>query len=246
MGWLRSMLFNLAFYGWTAFLAILAIPSLVLPRRVVVRFMETWSAGIQAMMRPLVGIKVAIGGREHLPQGACIVASKHQSAFDTLVFHTALNDPAMVMKQELTWIPLYGWCSLHAGMIAVDRKGGAGALKRLLKDARRAKGEGRPIVIFPEGTRTPPGEKRTYQPGVAALYRDLDLPVVPVAVDTGLYWPRRSFRRSPGTMRIEFLEPIQPGLDRKAFTAELERRIEARCKRLLETVDNASSRIPRD
>jgi 1-acyl-sn-glycerol-3-phosphate acyltransferase len=106
----------------------------------------------------------------------------------------------------------------------------------MIRDARRAKEQGRPIVIFPEGTRTPPGEKRTYQPGVVALYRDLDLPVVPVAVDTGLYWPRRSFRRTPGTMRIEFLPPIPPGLSRKEFTAELERRIETRCSELLKSV----------
>jgi 1-acyl-sn-glycerol-3-phosphate acyltransferase len=233
MRWLRAMLFNLAFYLWTALMAILATPSLVLPRRVVVLCMEVWSAGVQALMRAMVGIKVAVSGREHLPAGTCIVASKHQSAFDTLVFHTLLDDPAMVMKQELTWIPLYGWYSLHAGMIAVDRKGGAAALKRMIRDARRAKEQGRPIVIFPEGTRTPPGEKRTYQPGVVALYRDLDLPVVPVAVDTGLYWPRRSFRRTPGTMRIEFLPPIPPGLSRKEFTAELERRIETRSQELL-------------
>jgi 1-acyl-sn-glycerol-3-phosphate acyltransferase len=236
MRWLRAMLFNLAFYLWTALMAILAIPSLVLPRRVVVLCMEVWSAGVQAMMRAMVGIKVTVSGREHLPAGACIIASKHQSAFDTLVFHTLLDDPAMVMKQELTWIPLYGWYSLRAGMIAVDRKGGAAALKRMIRDARRAKEQGRPIVIFPEGTRTPPGEKRTYQPGVVALYRDLDLPVVPVAVDTGLYWPRRSFRRTPGTMRIEFLPPIPPGLSRKEFTAELERRIETRCSELLKSV----------
>jgi 1-acyl-sn-glycerol-3-phosphate acyltransferase len=230
---LRAALFNLAFYLWTAFMAILAIPCLILPRGVVVWFMETWSAGVQVLMRWVVGIDVAISGREHLPPGACIIASKHQSAFDTLVFHTAVNDPAMVMKRELTWIPLYGWYSLHAGMIAVDRAGGASALKRMLRDARKARDQGRPVVIFPEGTRTPPGEKRDYQPGVAALYRDLGVPVVPVALDTGLYWPRRSFRRKPGTMRIEFLEPIAPGLDRKSFTAELEKRIETRCQALL-------------
>ena len=233
MSLLRAALFNVAFYLWTACMAILAIPCLVLPRGVVVWFMETWSAGVQVLMRAIVGIDVAISGREHLPAGPCIIASKHQSAFDTLVFHTAVKDPAMVMKRELTWIPRYGWYSLHAGMIAVDRAGGAGALKRLLKDARRARDQGRPIVIFPEGTRTAPGLRRAYQPGVAALYRDLGVPVVPVALDTGLYWPRRSFRRTPGTMRIEFLAPIPPGLDRKAFTAELEQRIETRCQALL-------------
>lgn len=233
MSLLRAALFNLAFYLWTALMAVFAIPCLVLPRGVVVWYMETWSAGVQVLMRAIAGIDVAISGTGNLPAGACIIASKHQSAFDTLVFHTAVKDPAMVMKRELTWIPLYGWYSLHAGMIAVDRAGGAAALKRMIKDARRARDQGRPIVIFPEGTRTPPGETLDYQPGVAALYRDLGVPVVPVALDTGLYWPRRSFRRTSGTMRIEFLEPIAPGMDRKAFTAELERRIETRSKALL-------------
>ena len=235
MSWARSALFNLAFYAWTAFCLLATTPTLVLPRRVVVWCMERWSAGVQALMRRIVGIELEISGREHLPTGGYIVASKHQSAFDTLVFHTAVRDPAMVMKRELTWIPLYGWFSRKAGMIAVDRSGGAAALKRLLKDARAAKARGQPIVIFPEGTRVAPGAHRPYQPGVVALYRDLELPVVPVALDTGLYWPRRSFLRKPGTMRLRFLPPIPPGLARKAFEAELERRIETACRELLGT-----------
>ena len=234
MSWWRSALFNLAFYAWTAICLLAAVPSLALPRGVVVWFMERWSAGVQWLMRWMVGIRLEISGREHLPRGGCIVASKHQSAFDTLVFHTAVDDPAMVMKRELTWLPLYGWFSRKAGMIAVDRGGGAGALKRLLKAARAAKARGQTIVIFPEGTRVPPGTTRPYQPGVVALYRDLGVPVVPVALDTGLYWPRRSFLRRPGTMRLQFLPPIPPGLDRKAFEAELEQRIETACQRLLD------------
>jgi 1-acyl-sn-glycerol-3-phosphate acyltransferase len=233
---LRSALFNLAFYLWTSMMLLLALPCLALPRRAVVRCMEIWAAGIIRLMQRLAAIELVVSGREHLPAGACIVAAKHQSAFDTLVFHVAVNDPAMVMKRELTWIPLYGWYSMHAGMIAVDRAAGATALKHLLRDARRAKAQGRPIVIFPEGTRVPPGEQRPYQPGVAALYKDLGLPVVPVAVDTGLSWPRRSFLRRRGTMHVEFLPPIAPGLDRKTFTAMLQGRIEERCKALLEGV----------
>jgi 1-acyl-sn-glycerol-3-phosphate acyltransferase len=235
MNLLRSALFNLAFYLWTILMLLLALPTLALPRRAVVRCMETWAAGVFRLMRGIAGIEVAVTGREHLPPGACIVASKHQSAFDTLAFHVLVDDPAMVMKRELTWIPLYGWYSMHAGMIAVDRAAGAAALKHLLRDARRVKAQGRPIVIFPEGTRVPPGQKRPYQPGVAALYKDLSVPVVPVALDTGLYWPRRSFRRWPGTLRVEFLPAIAPGLDRKQFTAELERRIEGRCNALLDS-----------
>lgn len=237
---LRSALFNVAFYAWTVILVLWAIPCLVLPRGVAVWFMETWSSVVQRLMVWMVDLHLRVGGREHLPPGPCIVASKHQSAFDTLVFHTLLRDPAMVMKRELTWIPLYGWYSRKAQMIAVDRKGGAGALKKMIRAARAAKAQGRPIVIFPEGTRVPPGETRPYQPGVAALYRDLGVPVVPVALDTGLYWPRRRFLRPPGTMRLEFLPPIPPGLDRKAFTAELERRIETRCRELLDSANKSA------
>jgi len=136
------------------------------------------------------------------------------------------------MKSELLWIPFYGWYSLKAGMIPINRKGGAAALKSMLRAARRAKERGQPIVIFPQGTRTAPGTHAPYQPGVAAIYRGLDLPVVPVALNSGLFWPRRSLRRNPGTIVVEFLPRIAPGLARGPFLAELEERIESATGRL--------------
>jgi 1-acyl-sn-glycerol-3-phosphate acyltransferase len=151
---------------------------------------------------------------------------KHQSAWDTLILPVVLGDPAVVIKRELLWVPFYGWYAARAGSIAIDRRGGAGALRRMLADAREAAEQGRAIVIFPEGTRTAPGQTLTYQPGVAALYQALALPLVPAAVNSGLYWGRRSFVKRPGRIVLSFLDPIPPGLPRRELMAELETRIE--------------------
>jgi 1-acyl-sn-glycerol-3-phosphate acyltransferase len=138
-----------------------------------------------------------------------------------------LNYPAFVLKRELLSIPLFGWYLRKVGMIAVDRAAGASALRNMARQASEAFAEGRSILIFPEGTRVPPGESRPYHPGVAALYTQLKVPVVPVALNSGLFWGRRSFVKRPGTVTVQFLPPIPPGLDRKAFMRELESRIEA-------------------
>jgi len=151
---------------------------------------------------------------------------KHQSAWDALVLPVVLGDPAVVVKRELLLLPFYGWYAARAGSIAIDRKAGAGALRRMLAKAGPVAAAGRPIVIFPEGTRVAPGERRPYQPGVAALYQALSLPVVPAAVNSGLFWGRRSFVKRPGQIVLEFLEPIPPGRPRLQLMTELEQRIE--------------------
>jgi 1-acyl-sn-glycerol-3-phosphate acyltransferase len=152
---------------------------------------------------------------------------KHQSAWDTLILPVVLGDPAVVLKRELLLLPFYGWYARRAGSIAIDRKGGAAALRTMVAAARAAAAMGRPIVIFPEGTRTAPGERRPYHPGVAALYRSLGLPVVPVAVNSGLFWGRRAFMKRSGHITLAFLDPIPPGLPRRRLMQELEARIEA-------------------
>jgi 1-acyl-sn-glycerol-3-phosphate acyltransferase len=152
---------------------------------------------------------------------------KHQSAWDALILPIVLGDPAVVIKSELLWLPFYGWYAGRAGSIAVDRRGGAGALRHMVAAARRATAAARPIVIFPEGTRTAPGQRLTYQPGVAALYQALGIPLVPAAVNSGLYWGRRSFVKRPGRIVLAFLEPIPPGRPRREVMAELESRIES-------------------
>lgn len=229
---LRAALFNLAFYLWTALCAIAALPMLLAPRRSVARFGGWWSGTVLALLRVIVGLDHEVRGGEHLPRGAGIIAIKHQSAWDTLAVAVLIDDPAIVVKQELLWVPLYGWYVLRAGMIAVDRRGGAKALKRLVARARAALAEGRPIVIFPEGTRTAIGQRPPYHPGVAALYSELGLPVVPVAVNSGLFWGRRSFMKRPGRIVLEFLPALPAGLERRRFLAELQDRIEAASARL--------------
>src|SRR5690606_21388864 len=146
-----------------------------------------------------------------------IVAAKHQSAWDTMAFYWVLDDAAYVLKKELLSIPLYGWCARKARMIGVDRSGGAKALRAMVEQAQNCLAEGRPIVIFPEGTRTAPGRRSAYHPGIAALYTRLGVPVVPVALNSGLFWGRRSFIKQPGRIVVQFLPPIPPGLERRAF-----------------------------
>jgi 1-acyl-sn-glycerol-3-phosphate acyltransferase len=230
---LRSVLFNLVFYAWTALLGIAALPLLLAPRAAVMRFGRWWSGTVLALARAIAGIDYEIRGAEHLPRQPAIIAMKHQSAWDTLAVPVLLGDVAIVLKRELLWIPCYGWYVRKAGMIPVDRGAGATALKAMVRRARAVVAEGRPIVIFPEGTRTAVGTKRAYHPGVAALYTQLGLPVVPIAVNSGLFWPRRSFLKRPGRIVVEALPPLRPGLERKAFLAELQSRIEAATERLV-------------
>jgi 1-acyl-sn-glycerol-3-phosphate acyltransferase len=226
MSWLRAFVFNLAFFLWTAILGTLGLPLLLAPRATTMRFGRFWAASVLVLLRLIVGLEHEIRGLDRVPRGGCIIAMKHQSAWDTLVLPVVLNDPAAVLKRELLLLPFFGWYAARAGSIAIDRKAAAAALRRMLAKARPIAAAGRPIVIFPEGTRVAPGERRPYQPGVAALYQALRLPVVPAAVNSGLYWGRRSFTKREGRIVLEFLEPIPPGRTRPRLMAELERRIE--------------------
>ena len=237
---LRSLLFNLAFYLLTAAMALLGLPVLLLPERAGMAFGRSWAALVLKLLGWCCGLTHELRGAETLPRGPAIIAMKHQSAWDTLAVPVIFGDPAIVLKRELMMIPFYGWYLWKAGMIAIDRKAGAAALRRLVAAAARAAALRRPIVIFPEGTRTAPGTHRPYQPGVAALYRQLALPLVPVAVNSGLYWGRRQFLKRPGRIIVEILPAIPPGGERHAVMAELEQRIEAATARLL-----AEAQVPR-
>jgi 1-acyl-sn-glycerol-3-phosphate acyltransferase len=224
--WLRSLVFNLAFYVATIAIGLAGLPMLLAPRRAVMRFGQFWAACVVSLLRALTGLSGEVRGREYVPAGACLIAMKHQSMWDTLMLPIVLGDPAVVIKRELLFVPFYGWYAARAGSIFIDRKAGAAALRRLLTAARAAAAADRPVVIFPQGTRTAPGAYLPYQPGVAALYQALGLPLVPAAVNSGLFWGRRSFLKRPGRMTMQFLEPIPPGLSRREVMAELERRIE--------------------
>ena len=230
---LRSLAFSLLFYLWTTLAAFALLPTLVLPRRVLVRGQTLWALGVLALLAHIARIGVEVRGAAHLPDGPAIIASKHQSAWDTLIYHVVVKDPALVIKRELLAIPFYGWYCRKSAMIPVDRRGGVGALKALLGAAQHALREGRPLVIFPEGTRSAVGQRPDYQPGVAALYTKLGVPVLPVAVNSGLVWPRRRRVRGPGTITLAFQTPIAPGLGRTAFMAQLRDRIESATDQLV-------------
>jgi 1-acyl-sn-glycerol-3-phosphate acyltransferase len=220
-------LFQLFIWVWTFVLSILYLPLLALPRRFMVPAARFWTWGTLGGLGVIAGLRWEFRGRENLPQGPMIIAAKHQSAFETFVFHLILGDPAYVLKRELLWIPFFGWYLGKAGVIAIDRSAGTKALKAMVKGAEAAVAENRPVIIFPEGTRAAPGAKNPYHSGVAMLYGALKCPVVPIALNSGLFWRRRGFLKKPGTLTIEALAPIAPGMDRKAFMAELETRVEA-------------------
>ena len=237
---LRALLFNLL--SWLIFLVLgpLYLPLLLIPgnagERVMMAAGTAWSRLMLRTAAIVVGLDYEVRGRENIPATPALFAIKHQSAWDTLAVASLLPQPVVVLKRELFWIPFYGWYARRAGMIAIDRKAGASALRRMVRAARDALAKGRPLVIFPQGTRTLPrshgGKPAPYQPGVAALYGELDVPVVPVALNSGLFWSRRAFRKHPGTITVEFLPPIAPGLAKRAFLAELETAIETATNRL--------------
>ena len=225
--WLRSALFNLFFYVWTAFMSVVMLPALLRPSVLGVRAAQAWIAGVNAGLWAICGVRVEVRGRERIPEGPVLIAAKHQSAWDTMELLAICGMPAVVLKRELTWIPLYGWYIVAMGGIPIDRSAGAKALKDMVRQAKRSVAKGRSVLIFPQGTRVAPDRKIPYQPGVAALYSQLGLPCVPVALNSGLIWPRRQFLRRPGTITVEFLTSIPPGLRREPFMTTLEARVEA-------------------
>jgi len=233
MVFLRSLLFNLAFFVVSAGIALLALPLLAVPRTALRAAMRAWARMVVAMLRVIAGVRLDLRGMEHIPPGACVIAAKHQSAFDTAVWLALLPDAAYVLKKELLSIPLYGWHARKARMIPVDRAGGGAALRGMLRAASAALAEGRQVVIFPEGTRTAPGQRVPYQPGVVAIAGAASVPVIPVATDSGRIWGRRAFLKRPGVIRISVLPPLPPGLPRARLLRELEQAIESETDRLL-------------
>ncbi|MBL4907308.1 MAG: 1-acyl-sn-glycerol-3-phosphate acyltransferase [Sneathiella sp.] len=233
MTFIRSALFFICFWIWSAIMNLAFLPMLAFDRLWIVRGQTLWTKGIIFLMRAICGLKIEIRGQENIPKGAGLIACKHQSAFETMAFHELLRDPAMVLKKELLNIPIYGWYCRKTKMIAVDRKGHASALKAMIAQSQEALNDNRPIVIFPEGTRSPLDSNLPYQPGIAALYSKLNVPVTPIALNSGLFWPRKKFICRPGTLIIEFLPAIEPGLKRKDFMAQLKTQIENRTVELI-------------
>lgn len=223
MAALRSLLFALAFYGGTVPAVLLSFPIGLFGTRAIRGWAHLWVRFHRFCARYLLGIRSRIEGAP--PSGAALVPVKHQSMYETLEIILMLDQPAIVLKHELTRIPLWGWVVGRYGIIPIDRGGGAVALRRMMRAAEAAIAEGRPIVIFPEGTRVAPGEKPPIKPGFAGLYRALKLPVVPVAVDSGRLSPRGSFVKRSGVVTFRFGEIIPPGLNRDEIEATVHRAI---------------------
>ena len=232
MIFLRSLLFNLYFIGSAIVILGLGMPALLGPKRGIYFFGHLWSNSVLRALKLICGITQEIRGLDRVPAGACLIASKHQSSWDTLIFERILGYPCYVVKEELMGVPIYGLYLRRVGHIPVNRQGGVSTLKAMVRDARRETDKGRRLIIYPEGTRTNPGESPPYHPGVAALYSQLDLPVVPVALNSGMFWGRRAFVKRPGRLILEFLPPIPPGLPRRVFMDQLRERIETASKRL--------------
>jgi 1-acyl-sn-glycerol-3-phosphate acyltransferase len=240
MAFARALLFNVLFYAWTALYLILVLPLLAAPRPVALAAARFWNRSIVWLLATVVGLRHQVRGQENVPIEPALFAVKHQSAWETIVLPVLLKDPVYVLKRELFAIPVFGWYLARIGMIGVDRAGGAAALNALVRRARRALERGHHMIIFPEGTRVAVGSHRAYHPGVAALYTMLKVPVVPVALNSGFFWGRRSFLKRAGTITIAFLPAIPPGLKRAAFMAELEARIEGASGKLLAEAKGAA------
>jgi 1-acyl-sn-glycerol-3-phosphate acyltransferase len=230
---LRSFLFNLAFYANLLAWMIVFIPAYLIPRKAFLRIAQAWARSSLWLLKMIAGTGVEVRGREKIPPGGLIVASKHQSLWETFALLTLFDDPAFILKRELMWIPLFGWYAWKADMVPVNRRSGSQALSEMNRRAKAEAARGRQILIFPEGTRRPPGAEPAYKFGVAHIYATLGAPCLPVALNSGLFWPRRSFLRRPGTITVEILDPIAPGMPRDLFFETVKSRMEAASDRLL-------------
>ena len=240
----RALLFNIVFYLNLLVLLLAGLPLLVMPRRVAMKGLKLWGGSTMFWQRLIVGTGVELRGLDNLPPGPVLIAAKHQSAWETVALHAFFDDPAIVLKKELMWIPIMGWLSRKFALIPVDRSASTSAMRALRAHARRARDNGRQIIIFPEGTRRPPGAPPDYKPGVALLHGDLDIPCVPLALNSGLFWPRRRPDRHPGTIIVELLPAIPAGLSRKDFMARLQDDIETASDRLIEEALKSSRPPP--
>ena len=230
---LRSLVFNVLFYVVLVFWIIVALPTFALPIGALFAVAGWWARSSIFLMRVICNIRVEFRGVEKIPRGPLLIASKHQSFWETFALLRFFERPIFILKRQLTWIPVFGQFLIKARMIAIDRTAGAKALLGMTRRAREAVRGGRQLVIFPEGTRTAPGAPPAYKTGVAQLYTTCGVPCLPVALNSGLFWPRRTFLRYPGTLVVEFLDPLPPGLPRDEFLARLSARIEEATNRLV-------------
>lgn len=233
MIYIRSTLANIFVYGCLLFGCVVSSLMGLFSRKSTVYFWNYFMIPVTMFfLRLFAGLKIEIRGKEFMKQEGVIYASKHESALETYCMSMFIKKAVFILKKELTYIPIFGWAQHFYGMIPVNRAAGGSAMKGMMKEAKDRMSKGRPIIIFPEGTRCKPGTTKGYKPGLLFIAEQLDAPVIPVALNTGLFWAKNSFLRYPGTAVIEFMEPMNAGTDKKAFMAELEKRIEAKCSEL--------------
>ncbi len=224
---IRSVLFLTVLYLGTLILFVLFIPTLFMPCKQAGCFPRIWTKIMPKALQLICGVKIEVKGLENLPkENGYIVASKHQSAMETITFHSLVPNVFYVLKRELLWLPFAGIYFLKTGCIPIDRKGGTKTMRKMLVGVKKHLDMGMNLIIFPEGTRTTPGTKKPYTPGVAFLYEQCKVPVVPVALNSGYCWPKNKTTKIPGTVTIQFLPPIEAGLEKRTFLNELYNRIE--------------------
>jgi 1-acyl-sn-glycerol-3-phosphate acyltransferase len=242
---LRSILFNTAFYlNLIIRMIVLSPVYFALPRKKAWSVPKGWVRSSHWLQAKIAGTTFEIDGLDNIPDGGYIIAPKHQSFWDAYALLPWLDDPVYILKRELTWIPLFGWYIRKMRMIPVDRGARGKVMAAVLERAKAEMRNGRQLIIYPEGTRRPPGARPDYKFGIARIYADLDVPVVPVAMHPGLFWPRRKFLRHPGHFKVRILPPIPPGLGRDAFFDRLVKETEAACDALLVETAEANPHLP--
>ena len=223
---IRSLLFMLWLYGTMAFFGILCSPLLLFPIPAAMAVIRWWAGSVLFGARWIVGVKVEFRGLEHRPDGPALIAGKHLSMLDTIAPFVVLKRPAYVLKHSLIYLPFLGWYALRTKMVAIRREDAAKALKLMVSACRARLNEGRQILIFPEGTRSDIGDDPVYKPGVAALYRDLEVPCHLLATNSGQFWPGHGIDRTPGTVVFEFLPPLPAGLKRGELMTQMKEKLE--------------------
>ena len=241
---IRSLVFYIYMYSLMVFMGLVGLPLLLGPRTWSRSWLRAYLKMLWFGLRWIYGITFEVRGREHLPAGGALVASKHMSMWETLAFWEILPDPAIILKHTLTYMPFFGWFAVKLGNISVNRKKGDSVLKGMMRDAARRAGEDRQILIFPEGTRVEPGEHPDFKPGAAGLYLNMGVPCVPVALNSGVFLKSYCGLKRPGRIVVEFLEPIPPGLGKPEFLRELHTRINT-ASDALQAVDDAGMPLGR-
>ena len=230
---IRSLVFQALFYLNTVFWLMVALPTFFLPYRTVLGVAKTWGRVNLVLLR-VAGVNFEVRGRDKIPPGPLIVASKHQSTWETTALMPLFDNPLFILKRELQWIPVFGWLLIKGRMVPVNRGARSQALADMTERARVELSRGRQLIIFPEGTRRPAGAEPRYKYGVAHLYAAEGVPCLPVALNSGVFWPRHSLLLRPGTVVVEILDPIMPGLDKDVFFKRLQDVVETATARLID------------